>query len=224
MNRLCFYLFLFACVLSAEVEYREVTNRSGLKIRARVIQVVDGLVELERDDRRVFRIPLSELSAEDVERIEAEMAEAAEAAIVKYDLEAARERLAAKYLVDSKMSKSEAREAFNQGMNHLKAKNFEKALEAWLSIPEKRDAYADARRRAGFNVLGRELGDWEGALVCLLDAYAESARDERVLEDLGRAYMRLDDYDNAEIYLSKARTRNAKAALKELEAMRASDG
>ena len=216
-----YYLPLFLLTASAFAEYRDITSSSGQIISARILSLDSGIVKLERADRRIFTIPLSSLSSAEIERIRTEFSENTdkEEDVVKSDIELIRAKLSSKYPIDVKMSKSEASEAFRQALNYQQSKDFEKAIKKWASIPENRDEYADSRRRAGYNILGRELGRWDEAIVFLLDAYAEAPKDRNTLEDLGRAYMRIDDFENAKLYLHKAKTKNAREALQEIKEM-----
>ena len=216
-----YYLTLILVATSAFGEYREITNKTGQVISARILSLEDGQVKLERSDRTIFTIPLNSLSHSEIEKIKEEFAESEvqEEEVVTSEADALREELNEKYPIDEKMSKGEASEAFRQAFNYQKSKDFERAIEIWASIPKKREQYADSRRRAGYNVLGRELGRWDEAVLFLLDAYEADPKNRDVLEDLGRAYLRIDDYENAKVFLKKAKTKNARKALEELKEM-----
>lgn len=199
-------------------EYQDLTNQAGQTIRARVLSLEGDQVELERADKQIFKIPLSTLSASDVERIRKEFSKPTESSegTLASEMDALRRKLEETYPVDERMSKREAEAAFEQAFTHYKAKEFEDAVALWASIPDKRARFADSRRRAGYNVLGRELGRWNEAVVFLLNAYEADPENESVLEDLGRAYLRIDDVENAKLYLSKAKTKKSIKVLEEL--------
>ncbi|MEM8867032.1 MAG: hypothetical protein AAGC73_02080 [Verrucomicrobiota bacterium] len=226
----CAVIILLCLVNLSFGSYRIFKNTEGRLIEAKVLSVEGEMITIERVDGREFTIPIASLSQLDIDYIDktyiqpaklAQREKAAAARKKKEQVEAIRAELSKKYPIDFTMSKKEAKEAFSQGYNHQKNRDFEKAVAAWASIPQRYEHYADARRRAGFNVLGRELGRWEEAILFLLDAYAVDPKDKKVLEDLGRAYQRLDDFENAKIYLMKADTKNAREALKEIEAVEA---
>lgn len=214
-----YYLTLILVATSAFGEYREITNKTGQAISARILSFEDGQVKLECSDRTIFTIPLNNLSHSEIEKIKEEFAESEvqKEEVATSEADALREELNEKYPINEKMS--EASEAFRQAFNYQKSKDSERAIEIWASIPKKREQYADSRRRAGYNVLGRELGRWNEAVLFLLDAYEADPKNRDVLEDLGRAYLRIDDYENAKVYLKKAKTKNARKALEELKEM-----
>jgi len=199
-------------------DFRTFTSIEGLKIVAKVILVDGDQVTIERKDMKRFTIPVERLSEPDQSYLQSLQNTATEVVNEESsDLDVLRDKLAKQYPEEEGLSSADVRKAFGEAREALKEEDFEEAIGLYASIPQDSDAYADARRRAGFNVLGRELGKWDEALVFLLDAYEASPKDKKVLEDLGRTYVRLEMYDDARIILKKAGTKNAREELRDLE-------
>jgi hypothetical protein len=69
--------------------------------------------------------------------------------------------------------------------------DFDGALEAYLRVTPESADYAWAERYIGYNIYGRVWGRWAEGIPFLEEAYRVAPSDPKVLEDIGRAYVRV---------------------------------
>jgi len=99
----------------------------------------------------------------------------------------------------------------------LVARTFYLRLEAWKCVPEKSLYYATAQRYIGFNIYGREWDKWAEGIPYLEEAYRIAPHDPKVLEDIGRAYLKVGKVDEGIALLKQADTDVARKALAEID-------
>ena len=93
-------------------------------------------------------------------------------------------------------------------------KDYERALVLYKQVPKDHPKYADAQRAIGYGILGNQFGDWEAAVAYVEAAYKVSPDDPKVLEDIGRVYLKTDRQEQGIEYLEKAGTRVAHKILR----------
>ena len=105
--------------------------------------------------------------------------------------------------------------AFEQGNRlYYKERDFAKALEAYMRVPKESPLYATAQRYIGYNIYGREWGQWQDGLPYLEEALRSAPDDPKVLEDIGRAYIKVGKVRDGVELLKKADTDVARRALR----------
>ncbi len=115
-------------------------------------------------------------------------------------------------------SGAQTNEAFQKGNQlYYQVGDFENALAAYQLVPKGSPNYATAQRYIGYNIYGREWGRWEEGLPFLEEAYRVAPSDPKVLEDIGRAYVKVGKITEGVDLLKKANTGAARRALDALE-------
>lgn len=79
---------------------------------------------------------------------------------------------------------------WNDAYNAYKKENWEEAIKLFQKVERDDPSYATAMRYVGYNIYGRELGDWDNAVKFCVKAYEAHPKDLRVLDDLGRACLK----------------------------------
>ena len=93
-------------------------------------------------------------------------------------------------------------------------KDYENAIRLYKEIEEDHPKYADAQRTIGYNILGKQFDDWTAAIPFVEEAFRVAPDDPKVLEDIGRVYLKANRVDEGIALLEKAGTHPARAALK----------
>ena len=102
---------------------------------------------------------------------------------------------------------------YGRGRNYEKAKQREEAIKSYRSAMEIYPSFAQAYSElADIYLDAEDKGDHPKALAALQVARAYAPDDEVILSRLGRAYSRLGQYDQAILWLSRARQCNPKYA------------
>ena len=96
-------------------------------------------------------------------------------------------------------------------------KDFQGALEAYKLMPEDHPNYPTAQRYIGHNIYGREWGQWEQAVPSVEEAYRAAPNDPKVLEDIGRVYLKVGRISEGIELLERADTWVSRRALAELK-------
>lgn len=78
-------------------------------------------------------------------------------------------------------------EEWKEAYEAYRNKDWKEAIELFQKVSPEDPKYATAMRYAGYNVYGRELGQWDKAIPLCVKAYEADPNDVKVLEDLGRA-------------------------------------
>ena len=94
-------------------------------------------------------------------------------------------------------------------------RDYEQAIFHYKQVPKSHPKYVDAQRAIGYRILGKQFDDWESAVPYVEEAYNVSPDDPKVLEDIGRVYLRTGRQEQGIGYLKKAGTRVARKALQE---------
>ncbi len=71
-------------------------------------------------------------------------------------------------------------------------------------VPDDHPMYAEAQRRLGYRIKGNELGDWDGAVGHVEEAFRLQPEDVNTIEDMGRVYLKTDNYAEGVALLAKA--------------------
>ena len=108
--------------------------------------------------------------------------------------------------------------AFHAGKNqYYQERNYEAALEKYKQVKPSSVHYATAQRYIGHNIYGREWGNWEEGIPYLEEALRTDPNDPKVLEDIGRAYVKLGRTNEAVDLLRRAKTDIAQTALAQID-------
>lgn len=83
-----------------------------------------------------------------------------------------------------------ASDEWEEAYEAYRDKDWQKAIELFQKVNPEDPKYATAMRYAGYNVYGRELGQWDKAIPLCVKAYEADPDDIKVLEDLGRACLK----------------------------------
>jgi hypothetical protein len=108
--------------------------------------------------------------------------------------------------------------AFHAGKNlYYREHNHLGALAKYKQVKPSSKYYATAQRYIGHNIYGREWGAWDKGVPYLEEALRVSPEDPHVLEDIGRAYVKVGRVEEGVELLIRAKTDVAQTALAQLE-------
>jgi tetratricopeptide (TPR) repeat protein len=96
---------------------------------------------------------------------------------------------------------------------YYQERDYEAALRKYKQVKPWSVHYATAQRYIGHNIYGREWGNWEEGIPYLEEALRIDPNDPKVLEDIGRAYVKVGRTNEAVDLLRRAKTDIAQTAL-----------
>ncbi len=106
--------------------------------------------------------------------------------------------------------------AYLRGRDLYANHNYDAALVEYQRVTRHSPFYATTQRSIGHNIYGRKWGQWEQGIPYLEEAYRVAPNDTKVLEDIGRAYVKIGRQQEGIEFLRKANTKIARSALDEL--------
>lgn len=99
---------------------------------------------------------------------------------------------------------------------YLYDRDYEQAIFFYEQVPKEHPKYSDAQRTIGYRILGKQFDDWSSAVPYVEEAYKIAPDDPKVLEDIGRVYLKMDRIEEGIGLLEKAGTRTALEALEKV--------
>ncbi|WP_309400189.1 hypothetical protein [Cerasicoccus maritimus] len=83
-----------------------------------------------------------------------------------------------------------ASDAYERAMKAYQNEQWQEAVNEFMLVEKEHPRYATAMRYVGYNIFGREFGQWDVAVEFCVEAWHAAPQDPKVLEDLGRAALK----------------------------------
>ncbi len=83
-----------------------------------------------------------------------------------------------------------ADDAYERAMAAYRNEQWQDAINEFMLVHKQDPRYAKSMRFVGYNIYGREFGQWDVAVEFCVEAWHADPKDPKVLEDLGRAALK----------------------------------